>query len=178
MLKMKYKLLPALVIAAPLLVNTGIATTVHACTNNNSTGISNIGWRNTGAYNKGDGSTFSNSNSNIIYRSYFSFENFKTKLDALVTAGTISQDQEIIILNLYNKGDITSENFKVELDVLVTTGSITQSQEVSILNLFSILQPSLPAPVMVDNSGHNGSGINNLGYGGSTSNSSGHKCSK
>ena len=30
MLKMKYKLLSALILAAPLLLNTGIATTVHA----------------------------------------------------------------------------------------------------------------------------------------------------
>ncbi|WP_416232338.1 hypothetical protein [Clostridium kluyveri] len=39
MLKMKYKLLSALVLAAPLLVNTGIVTTVHACDSSNNTNI-------------------------------------------------------------------------------------------------------------------------------------------
>ncbi|MFL0198041.1 hypothetical protein ACJDU8_21105 [Clostridium sp. WILCCON 0269] len=114
MLKMKYKLLSALVIAAPLLVNTGIVTTVHAasCTNSTQTVISKV--------------------------SCYSSVDFKTKLDTLVAEGVITQDQEIAILNLYYDGEITTiSNFKTHLDTLVTVGTITTNHKISILNLFN-----------------------------------------
>ncbi|BAH05662.1 hypothetical protein [Clostridium kluyveri] len=113
MLKMKYKLLSVLVLAAPLLVNTGIATTVQA-------------------------SPVNNAKTSIIYKSHYSFENFRTKLDGLVASGTISSNQENIILNLYYNNKITTkETFKAQLDALVAAGTITQSQAISILNAFS-----------------------------------------
>lgn len=113
MLKTRYKLLSALVLAAPLLVNTGIATTVQA-------------------------SSVNNAKASIVYKSYYSFANFKSKLDALVASGTINSSQENIILNLYYNGKITTrETFKAQLDALAAAGTITQSQAVSILNTFS-----------------------------------------
>ncbi|MFL0198223.1 hypothetical protein ACJDU8_22060 [Clostridium sp. WILCCON 0269] len=39
MLKLKYKIISAAMIAAPLLLNTGIATTVHASPVNNRPGV-------------------------------------------------------------------------------------------------------------------------------------------
>ncbi|MFL0194734.1 hypothetical protein ACJDU8_03975 [Clostridium sp. WILCCON 0269] len=122
MLKMKYKLLSALVLTVPLLVNTGIATTVHASPANNV-------------------------KTNIVYKSHYSFENFKTKLDGLAAAGSISPSQENIILNLYYNNKITTrETFKAQLDALVAAGSITQNQAVSILNAFSGWGPSWQVP--------------------------------
>ncbi|MFL0198607.1 hypothetical protein ACJDU8_24065 [Clostridium sp. WILCCON 0269] len=125
MLKNKYKLISAVMIAAPLLINTGIATTVHA----------NPRYANPAP---------------VSYNSYYyTFANFQTKLDSLVSAGTITQAQESIILNLYYSDKIGSySTFKAQLDVLVTVGTITQSQEYSILNVFTSWGSSweLPAP--------------------------------
>ena len=39
MLKMKYKVLSAVMLATPLLLNTGIATTVSACSANSKPGV-------------------------------------------------------------------------------------------------------------------------------------------
>ncbi len=67
-------------------------------------------------------------------------ENFlKTKLDSLVTAGTITQDQETAALNLLtssktDKKSNTENLLKTKLDTLVTAGTITQDQETAILN--------------------------------------------
>ncbi|MFL0198173.1 hypothetical protein ACJDU8_21790 [Clostridium sp. WILCCON 0269] len=122
MLKMKYKLLSALVIAAPLLLNTGIATTVHASSIDRHQQLesSKVLYNRAGAHD-----------------SYYSLKNFSSKLDALVSAGTITESQETILLNLFYGDQLTSENFKSQLDVLVTAGTITQSQEYSILNVFT-----------------------------------------
>ncbi|MFL0198467.1 hypothetical protein ACJDU8_23320 [Clostridium sp. WILCCON 0269] len=122
MIKMKYKLISAIMLAAPLLANTGIATTVHACANTQP--ISHVS-------------------------SYYTFANFEAKLNSLVAAGTITQSQESTILNLYYNGKITTRStFKAELDALVAGGTITQSQELSILNLFTGWGSSwyIPAP--------------------------------
>ncbi|WP_368488696.1 hypothetical protein [Clostridium sp. BJN0013] len=130
MLKTRYKLLSALVLAAPLLVNTGVATTVQA-------------------------SSVNNAKASIVYKSYYSFENFETKLDGLVASGTISPSQENIILNLYYNNKITTrETFKAQLDALVAAGTITQNQAVSILNAFSGWGPSWQIPAH-NNQTHN-----------------------
>ncbi|WP_368488705.1 hypothetical protein [Clostridium sp. BJN0013] len=176
MLKMKYKLLSALVLAAPLLVNTGIATTVHACDSSNNTKVSNVVFRNTGSSNIFDENAFKHNSSNIIYKSYVSFENFKAKLDTLATAGTITQAQETIILNLYYDGKITLETFEAQLDALVAVGTMTQSQAVSILNLFTIWQPTfeIPSPTLDNNSKNDKHVSNNFKNNDSASNNSGH----
>ncbi|MFL0198217.1 hypothetical protein ACJDU8_22030 [Clostridium sp. WILCCON 0269] len=112
-LKMKNKILTSLVIAVPLLLNTGVATTVSA-------------------------SSINNYSSNITYKYTYSFANFQTKLDALVVSGTITQAQKTTILDLYYNGKITiRETFKAQLDALVASGTIAQSQEYSILNVFT-----------------------------------------
>ncbi|MFL0197839.1 hypothetical protein ACJDU8_20040 [Clostridium sp. WILCCON 0269] len=159
MQKMKYKLLSALVIAAPLLLNTGFATTVHACSNSNS------GWNSTcnnRDNNQGWNSTCNNRSNNpgcnnsghpnginvypvnyytpttVYTSSDYSFADFKTKLDTLVASGIITQEQETTILNLYYNGQITTNStLKNKLDILVTVGIITQSQEYSILSPFT-----------------------------------------
>lgn len=74
-----------------------------------------------------------------------SSDRFKTILDGLVTAGTITQDQETAIENAvtaarnsgagkseFNKG---SNRIKTILDTLVTSGTINQTQEDAILSL-------------------------------------------
>lgn len=77
MLKIKYKLLSALVLAAPLLVNTGIATTVHACDSSNNTKVSNVISCNTGSSNIPDENAFKHNNSNMIYKSYVFLKTLK-----------------------------------------------------------------------------------------------------
>lgn len=71
---------------------------------------------------------------------------FKTKLDGLVTAGTITQDQETAIVALFTKPTAgTSQTgardenggLKTKLDGLVTAGTITQDQETAIEALFT-----------------------------------------
>lgn len=70
-------------------------------------------------------------------------ENFlKTKLDSLVTAGTITQDQETAALNLLtssktDKKSNTENLLKTKLDTLVTAGTITKDQETAIKNLLT-----------------------------------------
>jgi hypothetical protein len=63
---------------------------------------------------------------------------FKTALDSLVTAGTITQAQEDAITTAltpkkgaFQKGQ--NGGFKTALDSLVTAGTITQAQETAIL---------------------------------------------
>lgn len=84
-------------------------------------------------------------------------DNFKTQLDSLVTAGTITEAQETTVLNLdlftpptSTTGNTTTgttetptgdptDNIKTKLDTLVTAGTITEVQETAILNA---LKPS------------------------------------
>ncbi|MFL0195994.1 hypothetical protein ACJDU8_10515 [Clostridium sp. WILCCON 0269] len=127
MLKNKFKLISAIMLAAPLLVNTGIATTVHACTNTQP--ITHVS-------------------------AYYTFVNFEAKINSLVAAGSINQAQQSTILNLYYSGKITTKStFKAELDALVAAGTITQSQEISILNLFTSWGSDwkIPAPINHNN---------------------------
>jgi cytochrome c-type biogenesis protein CcmE len=66
--------------------------------------------------------------------------NFKSQLDSLVTAGTITQAQEDAAIKLltpskdgtFQKGN---NGIKVKLDGLVTAGTITQAQEDAIVKL-------------------------------------------
>ncbi|WP_368490248.1 hypothetical protein [Clostridium sp. BJN0013] len=167
MQRMKYKLLSTLVIAAPLLLNTGVTTTVHANYGKNSgcNSISNNSRNNTGYSNPSDHSKFNDQGYSDRINTYpvhqytptiihtscnYSFSDFKTKLDNLVVAGIITQDQETIILNLYYNNKITTgETFKAQLDALVSAGTTTASQEYSILNAFTSWGSNwkIPAPV-------------------------------
>lgn len=65
----------------------------------------------------------------------------KSKLDALVTAGTITQDQETAALKLFTHEGVKKEdagNFmKTKLDELVKAGTLTQAQETAVTNLFT-----------------------------------------
>ncbi|MBP2033289.1 competence protein ComGC [Clostridium algifaecis] len=62
----------------------------------------------------------------------------KTKLDALVKAGTITQDQETAALNLLTPSKTikqkSANSLKTKLDTLVKAGTITQDQETAIIN--------------------------------------------
>ncbi|MFL0197566.1 hypothetical protein ACJDU8_18645 [Clostridium sp. WILCCON 0269] len=178
MQKMKYKLLTTLVIAAPLLLNTGVAATVHACSNNNSAWNSTSNnSRNPGYPSRVDTYPVHHYTPTIIYTSSnYSFVDFKTKLDTLVAAGTITQAQETTILNLYYNGQITANSdLKNKLDVLVTVGTITQSQEYSILSLFTNwgsswkipapATPTVPVPVVTTGSGSTSSATSSTGSG-------------
>lgn len=67
---------------------------------------------------------------------------FKTLLDALVTAGTITSAQETAVLKAYAPANNAKhgnfkDKLKTKLDALVTTGSITSDQETAILNLIT-----------------------------------------
>lgn len=73
--------------------------------------------------------------------------NLKTQLDTLVTAGTITSDQETAIVEALtpsNKGDDKKHDnngdfITSKLDALVTTGTITSDQETAIIK---VLTPS------------------------------------
>ena len=69
-------------------------------------------------------------------------KNFKTLLDGLVTAGTITSDQETAVLKAFTPstngmGGDHKGGPKNQLDALVTAGTITSAQETSILSLFT-----------------------------------------
>lgn len=78
-------------------------------------------------------------------------ENLKTKLDALVTAGTITQAQEDAALNLITpkkvgvKGD-KGTFFKTKLDTLVSAGTINQTQEDAVLKIFTVKEDGTKVP--------------------------------
>lgn len=59
----------------------------------------------------------------------------KKAIDALVTAGTITSDQETAVLNILNtnKNDGKS-GIETQLDALVTDGTLTQAQETAVLD--------------------------------------------
>jgi hypothetical protein len=110
----------------------------------------------------------------------------KTSLDALVTAGTITEAQETTVVNLFtpptnttgstcgntsgstggsttgSAPSNTTDGFKTKLDALVTAGTITEAQETSIL---TAIQSSNSG-----GSGQNGNGQNPGGQGGSDQN--------
>jgi len=62
--------------------------------------------------------------------------NFKSKLDGLVTAGTITQTQENAIVTLATTTINSAKGeMKTGLDGLVTAGTITQAQEDAVVKL-------------------------------------------
>ncbi|MFL0198124.1 hypothetical protein ACJDU8_21530 [Clostridium sp. WILCCON 0269] len=111
MIKLKYKLISAAMLAAPLLVNTGIATTVHACANTQPISYS---------------------------QTCYSFDSLEAKLNALVAEGVISKAQETSILDQYYYGRIGSRaNLDAELDALISSGVIPHGKKAPILNAFA-----------------------------------------
>lgn len=78
----------------------------------------------------------------------------KTKLDSLVTAGTITATQETAVEGLFAPSTNNTSNtgsaktsFKTKLDGLVTAGTLTSDQETAILNLFAHhAKTTTPAP--------------------------------
>lgn len=75
-------------------------------------------------------------------QSNYSISNFKVGLDKLVSQKTITPSQESILLNLFNKKEITSANFETQLNNLVTNKTITPSQKSIILRTFKSNQAS------------------------------------
>lgn len=111
MLKINNKMLVSLLIALPLLLNTGISKTVSASSIDN--------------------------NSTAAYTYDFYAESLETRLDTLVESEIISQSQAAKILDIYYNYEITTKHdMKDQLEVLLEAGTITQNQEYSILNLF------------------------------------------
>jgi hypothetical protein len=129
MLKRKFNLISSLVVATPLVLSTGVYSTVHASSLNNGTSIANK--------TESIKSTSTNAKSSYSFN-YYSLKDLKTQLDSLITNGTITGSQESVILNLLSSGKLTPENFSSQLDILVTEGTITSYQKILILNLFNI----------------------------------------
>ncbi|MCC9296677.1 hypothetical protein ACFHWD_19565 [Clostridium sp. MT-14] len=106
MLKMKYRLISAIMVLAPL-VSTGVTTTVQAKPANTKSGI--------------------------VYKTKYSYGNFKAQLDKLVKARIINNYQESKILNVFkSQGD-----FKTGLDRLVAAHIINSSQESKVIGIFN-----------------------------------------
>lgn len=102
-----------------------------------------------------DGQATTNTGSNTTPGGSNPTNNIKTSLDALVTAGTITSDQETAVLNLFTPSNDTTggtsgstgggttgsapsnptDVLKTQLDALVTAGTITSAQETSILTV-------------------------------------------
>ncbi|CAB1249847.1 hypothetical protein ACFHWD_19580 [Clostridium sp. MT-14] len=141
MLKMKYKLISAAMVIAPIL-STGVATTVSAAP------------RNYGPEPKP-----------IVYK--YSYGSFKASMDKLVASGVINSYQESKVLNIFNTN---KSIFKDALDNLVTAGIINSDQESKIFvayydaydYAYDYVAPT-PAPAQKDNSGHKDIPKNNAG---------------
>lgn len=119
MLKRNVKLIAALAIVASL----SAGGAVNAASVSNST-------------------TKSTYHANKDFKKGHSTNSLKSKLDALVTAGTITNDQETAALNLIkpsktNQKANHKDFFKNKLDTLVTAGTINKDQETAVLNLFT-----------------------------------------
>lgn len=134
MLKRNLKLLSAAALTIPLVLNTSIVT-AH----------SNNLYKNAAASTRG---TFDKADfKGDLGKDKGVKEGIKTKLDSLVDAGTITEDQETAVLNIITPANSASENsqtergnhfgnLKTKLDSLVTAGTITEDQETAIYNLF------------------------------------------
>jgi hypothetical protein len=138
MLRRKFNLISSLVVATPLVLSTGIYSTVHASSLINGTSVTNktesikltstkLSYVNSGSISKSGYSS-----------NYYSLKDLKAQLDSLVTNRTITESQESIISNLLNDKNLTPENFKTQLNALVAKGTITSYSETLILNLFNI----------------------------------------
>jgi hypothetical protein len=108
MLKMKYKIISAAMVIAPIL-STGVATTVNAAPGHNA----------------------STPKSGVVYK--YSHGSFTARLNNLVASGVLNSYQESRILAVYN----SSGSFKTGLDNLVATHVITSYQESRILAIFN-----------------------------------------
>lgn len=120
MIKRNIKVIAALAIVAS--IGVGAATTHAAALSKGTAKAVNHANKN---FKKGNGDNF-----------------LKTKFDALVTAGTITSDQETAALNLLTPSSTDKKTnaqslLKAKLDKLVTAGTITQDQETAVLNLFT-----------------------------------------
>jgi hypothetical protein len=105
MLKMRYKLISAMMILAPL-VSTGVTTTVQANPVNIKSGI--------------------------VYKTKYSYGDFKAQLDRLVKSGIINNYQESKILDVFkSQGD-----FKSGLDGLAAAHIINSFQESKVIGIF------------------------------------------
>ncbi|WP_338432781.1 hypothetical protein [Clostridium tyrobutyricum] len=151
MLKRKYKLISALVIAAPLFLNTGVTSMVHASGLNsnkpNTTCNSRDKQKQTSAKAaivKATPAKADTIKCNYKFGNY-SYDQFKVKLDTPVSQGVITKAQETTILNLFVQGKLTPQNFDDQLDVLITKGNITSTHKTKLLNLFGIA-PAKAAP--------------------------------
>lgn len=120
MIKRNIKVIAALAIVAS--IGVGAATTHAAALSKGTAKAVNHANKN---FKKGNGDNF-----------------LKTKLDALVKAGTITQDQETAALNLLKPSSTDKKTnaqnvLKTKLDTLVTAGTITQDEETAVLNLLT-----------------------------------------
>jgi hypothetical protein len=112
MLKMKYKLISATMVIAPLL-NTGVVTTVYADSIHKSESASKL---------------------KVVSKHYH--KTFAERLNDLVTSGVINSYQESKVLDIAN----SKENFKAGLDNLAASGIINPYQEVKILSIYTYIR--------------------------------------
>jgi competence protein ComGC len=118
MLKMKYKLISAVMVMAPIL-STGAAATVSAAP---------------GKYVPEP--------KPVVYK--YSYGSFKASLDKLVASGVINPYQESKVLSVFNNN---KSIFKDALHNLVTEGIINSDQESQILGAYyDALDNNTPAP--------------------------------
>ncbi|KAA8670659.1 hypothetical protein [Clostridium sp. HV4-5-A1G] len=108
MLKMKYKVISAAMVIAPIL-STGVATTVSAAPRYNGP-AQKLG---------------------VVYK--YSYGSFTARLNNLVASGVINSYQESRILAVYN----STGNFKIGLDNLVAANVINSYQESRVLAIFT-----------------------------------------
>jgi hypothetical protein len=134
MLKMKYKLISAAMVIAPIL-STGVATTVSAA----------------------PGHPGPASKPGVIYKYYYG--SFTSRLNSLVASGVINSYQESRVLGVFNAGG----NFKAGLDSLVASDVINSYQESTILSIFDYYSSDYSAPRAGHNGAPNRSGAANPG---------------
>jgi len=95
----------------------------------------------------------SQSTLNTAKSKYQSVEHFKGKgggqrvniLSSLVTAGTITADQQKIIQNAMKPAKDSNKTMKASLDSLVTAGTITQAQEDAITKAYDAAKAKMEA---------------------------------
>jgi competence protein ComGC len=137
MLKMKYKLISAAMVIAPIL-STGAAATVSAAPGN-----------------------YGPEPKPVVYK--YSYGSFKASLDKLVASGVINPYQESKALSVFNTD---KSIFKDALDNLVAAGIINSDQESQILVAYYDAydyDASTPTPAPKDNGGHKDTPKNNPG---------------
>lgn len=110
---MKYRLISAAMVLAPIL-STGIASTVHA-------------------------NPVNNTKTAVVYKFNYSFENFKAQIHKLTTQGEITSSQEAKVLAAFKSGG----NYEVKLHSLTVSHVISNYQESKILDLFKVSSPAV-----------------------------------